>query len=111
MEGFLAIRDFVDEWYSDIVNNVGDCSFLGFVTYESKFGTENFKTRIRIQRSGYDDGKISLDESGRFVSEKYHLDFSARFQTVEYDEESKMLIIKDQSSKMGKYKLQILPVP
>jgi hypothetical protein len=110
MERFMAIRDFVERWRDQITDNLGNCIFECLVNYNSNRGTTTFRSKARIQRSGYDDGKVSLEESAEVVSERYHLDFSANFQDMEFDNTTNSLIIKGHSPKMGAYLVQIIPV-
>ncbi len=109
MESFLAIHNFVERWRDQITDNFGKCIFKCLVNYNSNLGIKTFTTRVTIHRSGYDDGKVSLEESGEVVSERYHLDFSANYQEMEFDNSTNSLIIKGQSPKMGVYRVQIIP--
>ena len=110
MKSFLAIRDFVEQWYDHIIDKNSNCIFDCLVRYDSKLGTTTFKSKAMIQRSGYEDGKVSLEESGKVVSEKYHLDFSANYQDMEFDTETNSLVITGQSAKMGSYKVLVTPL-
>jgi len=111
MKSFIAIRDFVKKWDEQIVDRNSNCRFKCLVNYNSSNGTTTFPSKATIIRSGYDDGKVSLEEYGEVVSEKYHLDFSANCQDLEFDDTTNSLIIKGKSAKMGTYKVQITPTP
>lgn len=70
-----------------------------------------FQTRFdAFVGSGPDDGKIDLRETSKVSVNDYHLQFSPRFQTYEYDDEMHSLIITASSKKMGgAYKVVITP--
>lgn len=112
-KNFSAIYEFVEYWRTGgklKVNPLGNCKVTAQITYDSNLGTQIFQTKVSITRKGYDDGKIALDETSEIVAEDYHLDFSAKFQTVSFNKKTKSLIIKDSSAKMGKYQVDIMPV-
>lgn len=112
-ENFLAIHHFVEYWRGQggvEINPVGNGRFEALVSYNSRFGTQNFRTNVRLMRSGYDDGKILLEEKGELVAEAFHLDFSARWQGVRFHEETNSLIVTGSSDKMGQYQVQITPI-
>jgi hypothetical protein len=66
-------------------------------------------TVVTLERSGYNGGDIHLVESSPFLAATHHLDFSADFQSYEYDKVEHGLVIEGQSPKMGKYRISILP--
>ncbi len=113
MKNHLAIKHFVDHWCEHQgfeINSVGNCIFPSTVTYEFRGSSIEHKTICRITRNGYEDGKVSLDETGPLVSEVFHLDFSPDFQTFSYNNKSHSFIVEGKSPKMGgNYRVFITP--
>ena len=112
-KNFEAIYDFVEFWRVGgklKVNPLGNCTVTAQIIYNSDLGTQAFQTKVTLIRKGYDDGKIALDEIGVLVSEDYHLDFSARFQKVSFNNKTKTLTVKGTSGKMGDYQVDMTPV-
>lgn len=114
MKNFSAIKSFVDYWRDreDFeVSPVGLCVFPALVTYEFRGTSVEHKTRCRITRNGYEDGKVSLDEAGPLVAEVFHLDFSPDLQAYSYDMKSHAFIVEGKSAKMvGSYRVVIEPI-
>jgi len=93
------------------VNQLGNAFCEVLVSYISaKKGDATFRTKLTLIRNGYDDGKVSLEELKDYPAEDYHLDFNARYQNIEFDGKVKSLIVKGQSSKMGKYEVHLNPI-
>ena len=113
-KNYEAIFNFVEHW-RDVglmeVNPYGNSNCKAQVSYNSLLGTQKYKTNVTLIRNGYDDGRISLDEIGDLLSEDYHLDFTARIQTVCFSKKTKKLTVKGRSPKMGEYKVVITPIP
>lgn len=66
-----------------------------------------FKTEVSVPVDAHTGGRITLFETKECPSDKFHLQFKARFDAMHYDPISKALIISGDSSKMGPYKVAI----
>lgn len=89
----------------------GLCIFKAEIRYKFHGTQVKHITEVMIQRSGFKDGTVSLTESGPFISETFHLDFSPEWQTYRYSEKTHSLSIKGNSEKMhGDYKVIIRPI-
>ncbi|WP_277809707.1 hypothetical protein [Chromohalobacter canadensis] len=110
MESFHAIHDFKDAHDLE-TDQVGNLDFRAFVEYRSPSRNASEITNVKIIRNGYQDGQISIEESGELVAENYHLDFTTQYQKYRYCEEGKKLSVAGGSPKMGgKYSVAISPV-
>ncbi|WP_345875000.1 hypothetical protein [Shewanella algae] len=110
MESFHAIHDFMDALNIE-TDQYGNLLFYAFVEYQSPARNASEITSVKIFRNGYQDGQISLGETGDFVAEDYHLDFTTQYQQYSFYEEDKKLIVLGKSPKMGgKYNVSISPV-
>ena len=75
----------------------------------------NGKSKIRFSStfrvsvgSGPNDGDIDIDDTDKVKVEDFHLRFKADFQTYQYDDTIKSLVISGNSPKMGgEYKVII----
>lgn len=114
MSNYSVLSRFVDHWRDTAgfeVNDYGNCRFRAQVKYEFRDTELVHTTAVFIQRNGYEDGKVSLEESGPLVSEVFHLDFSPERQVYRYGTRRDSLIVKGSSPKMGgKYRVVITPV-
>jgi hypothetical protein len=87
-------------------------AFTASVAYCHAARTTTFETEVRVETSGYDDGKISLTETDKCPVEKFHLDFKPEWNTMHFNRESNILEINgnsksDNLKKMGLYKVSI----
>ncbi len=110
MESFHAIHDFMAA-HSLESDQFGNLYFDAFVEYRSPARNSSKITNVKIIRNGYQDGHISLGESGNLVAEDYHLDFTTHYQEYCFSEEDGKLSVSGSSPKMGgKYNVIISPV-
>lgn len=114
MKSHLALKNFVDYWRGKpgfAINALGLCTFNARVTYTFRGTKLVHTTGVMIQRNGYEDGKVSLEEAGPLVAEVFHLDFLPKWQRYSVGTRSHSLIIKGSSQKMGgEYVVVIMPV-
>ena len=114
MSNHSVLKKFVDHWRDSPgfeVNDCGNCRFHARVKYEFRTTELVHTTLVSIQRNGYEDGKVSLEEAGPLVSEVFHLDFSPDWQIYKYGSSHDSLIVKGDSGKMGgEYRVVITPV-
>ncbi|WP_022966493.1 hypothetical protein [Denitrificimonas caeni] len=110
MESFNAVHDLM-EAHNLKSDQFGNLNFEAFVEYHSSAGSASEVTAVRIIRNGYQDGQISLEESGDLVAENYHLDFTTQYQKYSFSEVDNKLFVSGNSPKMGgKYNVAISPV-
>lgn len=110
MKSFDAIHDFMKAHNLD-GDQFGNLQFEAFVEYRSPARNTSKITNVKIIRNGYQDGKISLEETGDLIAKDYHLDFTADYQEYQFSEEDEKLSVSGTSSKMGgKYNVAISPV-
>lgn len=114
MESFLALHEFVESWRgmpSFVVDSCGSCTFEGEILYEFQGTHISDYAPVKITRNGYEEGKVTLTESGELHSDRLHLDFSPNFQTYSFDSSSRALVISGNSKKMsGNYIVIVKPV-
>jgi hypothetical protein len=109
MSGNFPVMDFM-EAHSLGTDAYGNCRFSAIVDYRSRVQNTKSVTEVLFVRNGYDDGKISLTANSDLSVNNYHLDFTERFQTYEYLKETKELVVKGNSGKMGgDYSVAIYP--
>jgi len=109
MESHKAIHEFM-KTHEIKADSSGNLHFEALAEYRSYACNATEITNIKIIRSGYQDGKISLDETGDFSTNDYHLDFTTDFQDYVFSEGDNKLIISGESLKMGgKYSVSIHP--
>ena len=106
IESINQMNTFISAWkgHPGLVGDVqlGQTIISTIVEYEAKRRSIKERTRVVIHRyAGPDDGKISLDERGKLVVEKYHLDFHPRWQAYSFIPADKSLRITGESDKMG----------
>jgi hypothetical protein len=104
MSNTKAIHDFVEHWRdtdSVEIDGFGHCKFPAEVEYTFKGRTTLHQTTVTILRNGFNEGKVSLDESGSLKATKYHLDFSKDFQEYSVREEDHAFVVSGDSPKMG----------
>lgn len=82
-------------------DSLGNCHFDAFVKYSSNLHSTKSFTEVLFVRNGYDDGQISLTANMDLSVERYHLDFTERFQTYEFHQVANEFVIKGRSDKMG----------
>lgn len=110
MQSFHAIHDFMEA--NDLeTDQVGNLYFRAFVECRSPIRNVSEITNVKIIRNGYQDGQISIEESGELVAEDCHLDFNTQYQKYQFLEEAKKLSVVGSSPKMGgEYNVVISPV-
>lgn len=111
MENHLVLRDFVDHWDNLVrPTRFSTAIFHCTVTYSFKRKTVTDKTKALIQRTGYEDGKVSLVETDTLTAERFHMDFSPDYQSYSLTPD-KLLRIDGKSPKMGgAYSVTIFPL-
>ncbi|OYV49079.1 MAG: hypothetical protein B7X10_02270 [Burkholderiales bacterium 21-58-4] len=110
MSGNFAVYDFMVAHSLETDAN-GNCRFSAIIDYSSRLQNDKSVTEVRFVRNGYDDGRILLAANSVLSVNNYHLEFNERFQTYEYVNETKELVIKGNSGKMGgNYSVTIVPV-
>jgi hypothetical protein len=85
----------------------GAYAFSAWVTYHHSSKTITFQTEATIDTSAWDGGTLSLVETAKCPSSQYHLDFRARWASMNHDCEANLLIISGKSAKLGDYKVTI----
>jgi hypothetical protein len=85
------------------------CDFPAKITYAFRGERQKGSAVVRLERSGYNGGDIHLEAADPYRPETHHLDFSADYQTYEFDSTTHALIVCGQSEKMGNYRIVILP--
>jgi hypothetical protein len=80
-------------------------AFTALVTYYSS-KTITFETSVMVD-TGYDSGNIKLADNDQCPSDKFHLDFKPKYQNMNFNRESNILLITGDSPKMGFYKVSI----
>ena len=80
-------------------------AFTALVTYYSS-KTITFETSVTVD-TGFNSGKIKLAENVHSPSDKFHLDFIPKYQSMSFNRESNILVIAGDSPKMGSYKVSI----
>ena len=109
MSGDFPVLDFI-EAHSLETDAYGNCRFNGIIDYRSKLQNSKSVTEVVFIRNGYEDGKISLAANQNLTVKSYHLDFTEYFQKYIYLNETKELVIKGSSKKMGgNYSVNIVP--
>lgn len=109
MSGNFPVLDFM-EAHSLETDAYGNCRFSAIVDYRSPGKNTKSVTEVFFVRNGYDDGKISLTAHSDLSENSYHLDFTEKLQTYEYLKETKELVVKGNSGKMGgDYSVAIFP--
>ena len=109
MKSTQAIHEFMETHNLD-KDSFGNLHFSAIVEYRSPFRNLSEITNVKITRNGYDDGKISLDETDELLADEYHLDFTLHFQDYKFSESNKKLTVIGDSSKMGgKFSVSISP--
>ena len=80
-------------------------AFTALVTYYSS-KTISFETSVMVD-TGYDSGKIKLADNDQCPSDKFHLDFKPKYQSMNFNRELNILVITGDSKKLGSYKVSI----
>lgn len=81
--------------------------FNCIVTYNSKHGTVSDNTVAMMSVNTNDHGNIHLTGTNKIGIDRYHLDFSDRFQSYSFSGDG--LNITGKSPKMGSYTVTIVP--
>lgn len=109
MKSAQAIHEFMETHNLDR-DSFGNLHFSAIVEYRSPSRNLSEITNVKIIRNGYDDGKISLNETDELLAEEYHLDFTLHFQDYKFSKSDKKLTVMGDSPKMGgKYSISISP--
>lgn len=88
----------------------GESLFRGLVTYKAGNGSVSAETVVKICMNGFEEGKISLEESDELPVDRFHLDFSPDFQVYGVGDDG-ALVVSGSSPKMGgKYSVTIRPL-
>lgn len=110
MESFHAIHDFMDA-HNIKTDQSGNLHFKAFVEYRSPARNTSEIADIKIIRNGYQDGQISIEETGDLAAEDYHLDFTTQYQKYNFSKDDGKLFVAGNSAKMcGKYSVTISPI-
>jgi len=109
MSGDFPVMDFMEAHGLD-TDSYGNCRFSAIIDYRSRIQNTKSVTEVIFVRNGYNDGKISLTANNDLSVNNYHLDFTEMFQTNEYLTETKELVVKGSSEKMGgDYSVAVFP--
>lgn len=114
MNNLSEVLKFISYWKTNHrfeelwnVNN----SFEANIIYEFDQKLIDGVTTVRVELSGFDNGKVSLYERCPFTSKIFHLEFNPKFQNYKFDKEDRILMIEGSSSMMhGAYKVTINPL-
>jgi hypothetical protein len=88
----------------------GESLFRGLVTYKALNGSVSAEAVVKICMNGFEEGKVSFEETNELPIERFHLDFSPDFQVYSLGEDG-ALVISGSSPKMGgKYSVTIRPL-
>jgi len=87
----------------------GNEAFLGYVIYN--FNGQKLKEAlfVTLQLTKIEYGKVSIEEGEILNSEIVHMDFDSNLQDYSYNNFG-FLIIKGNSSKIGKYEVKITQI-
>lgn len=106
-DNFIQLKNFLSETelieHGKIINNIN-----AVVEYHKNGRTKRGEALVSFTMEGEHCGNIDI-ESDDFPSGIYHTGFSTAFQNYEFDEDSKSLIIRGNSSSMhGDYEVRII---
>jgi hypothetical protein len=85
--------------------------FRALVIFNAEKRRGRAETKVTAMLAGYDDGIVDVFAAGQLTAEEFHLSFKPDFQKYEYDRGAGSLKIHGQSEKMGKYLVEIIPLP
>lgn len=116
MSSAKHLNDFAQHWRYEpgfTMLSTGNCNFSARVIYEYAGGDPmSDVTSCLLVRNGFEDGKVSLEETDELTLSGFHLDFThgPGRQTYNFDRSTNALVIVGSSIKMGgNYKVTILP--
>lgn len=83
--------------------------FRAVVNYSCRSSSVSSNCSVKVATDAQSDGRVSLMDCDELPAERYHLDFTPRYQNMRYDDISRTLIISGNSTKMeGDYHVAIL---
>jgi hypothetical protein len=92
-------------------NSAGLYWFRALVIFNAKKAHGRAETKVTAMLAGYHDGIVDVFAAGQLTADRFHLSFNPDFQKYEYDRDAGSLKIEGASEKMGKYLVEIIPLP